>query len=154
MTEGSPQAGTGGSHPRHALVPLLNSPVRLSVVAALSPVDRAGFAVVRDLVEVTDSALSKQVAALEAAGWVAVSKGRSGRRPQTWLALTAEGRTVYRRHVAALRAIAEGDGAGHVPAPGGAVPGGAVPDGAAPGGDTVLDGVVSPSCHDDGHDHT
>ncbi|MFK8845316.1 winged helix-turn-helix domain-containing protein [Streptomyces sp. Ac-502] len=144
MTEGNAQAGPGGSHPRHALVPLLNSPVRLSVVAALSPVDRAGFAVVRDLVEVTDSALSKQVAALEAAGWVAVSKDRIGRRPLTWLALTAEGRAVYRRHLAALRAIAEGDGAGLDPGPAGA----------APGGDTGLDGVVSASCHDDGHEHT
>ncbi|WP_078623991.1 winged helix-turn-helix domain-containing protein [Streptomyces monomycini] len=124
MTEGKAQAGPGGSHPRHVLVPLLNSPVRLSVVAALSPVDRAGFGVVRDLVEVTDSALSKQVAALEAAGWVAVSKDRVGRRPLTWLALTAEGRAVYRRHVAALRAIAEGDGAGHDPDAAGAAPGG------------------------------
>ncbi|GCD39317.1 transcriptional regulator [Streptomyces chrestomyceticus JCM 4735] len=144
MTEGSARAGTGGSHPRHALVPLLNSPVRLSVVAALSPVDRAGFAVVRDLVEVTDSALSKQVAALEAAGWLAVSKGRAGRRPLTWLALTAEGRAVYQRHLAALRAIAGGGGVRHVPEPGGAVP----------DGDAVLNGVVSPSCHDDGHEHT
>ncbi|MFB1042271.1 winged helix-turn-helix domain-containing protein [Streptomyces chrestomyceticus] len=144
MTEGSSRAGTGGSHPRHALVPLLNSPVRLSVVAALCPVDRAGFAVVRDLVEVTDSALSKQVAALEAAGWVAVTKGRAGRRPLTWLALTAEGRAVYQRHLAALRAIAGGGGARHVPGPAGA----------APDGDTVLNGVVSASCHDDGHEHT
>lgn len=144
MTEGSAPAGPGGSHPRHALVPLLNSPVRLSVVAALSPVDRAGFAVVRDLVEVTDSALSKQVSALEAAGWVAVSKDRVGRRPLTWLALTAEGRAVYQRHLAALRAIAEGDGAGYVPDPAGA----------APGAGTGLNGVVSASCHDDGHEHT
>ncbi|MFF3270919.1 transcriptional regulator [Streptomyces chrestomyceticus] len=79
-----------------------------------------------------------------AAGWVAVSKGRAGRRPLTWLALTAEGRAVYQRHLAALRAIAGGGGVRHVPEPGGAVP----------DGDAVLNGVVSPSCHDDGHEHT
>ncbi|MFD7668371.1 winged helix-turn-helix domain-containing protein [Streptomyces sp. NPDC059788] len=110
MTAGSAQGGPPGSHPRHALAPLLNSPVRLSVVAALAPVERAEFAVVRDLVEVTDSALSKQVSTLEAAGWVAVTKGRAGRRARTWLALTGEGRSVYGRHLAALRAIAAGNG--------------------------------------------
>ncbi|QDY81007.1 transcriptional regulator [Streptomyces qinzhouensis] len=97
-----------GGHPRHALSPLLNAPVRLSVVAALAPTHRAEFGFVRDLVEVTDSALSKQVAGLEEAGLVAVSKGRVGRRPRTWLSLTKEGREVYGRHLAALRAIADG----------------------------------------------
>ncbi|MEV6397457.1 transcriptional regulator [Streptomyces sp. NPDC051907] len=98
-----------GSHPRHSLAPLLNAPVRLSVVAALAAVDKAEFGFVRDLVEVTDSALSKQVSALEEAGWVSVTKGRIGRRPRTWLSLTTEGRAVYERHLAALRAIAAVD---------------------------------------------
>ncbi|WP_327413416.1 winged helix-turn-helix domain-containing protein [Streptomyces sp. NBC_01233] len=104
---GTAEAKRAG-HPRHDLAPLLNAPVRLSVVAALVPLDKAEFGFVRDLVEVTDSALSKQVAALEEAGWVAVRKGRVGRRPRTWLSLTPEGRTVYERHLAALRAIALG----------------------------------------------
>ncbi|MGW4164226.1 winged helix-turn-helix domain-containing protein [Streptomyces sp. NPDC004788] len=95
-----------GAHPRHDLEPLLTSPVRLSVVAALAPLDKAEFGFVRDLVEVTDSALSKQVTALEEAGLVSVDKGRVGRRVRTWLALTERGRTVYRRHLDALRAIA------------------------------------------------
>ncbi|MFD7838546.1 winged helix-turn-helix domain-containing protein [Streptomyces sp. NPDC059761] len=95
-----------GSHPRHGLDSLLNAPVRISVMAALMPLDKAEFGFVRDLVEVTDSLLSKQVAALEDAGYVEVHKGRVGRRPRTWIAVTAEGRTAYQRHLAALRAIA------------------------------------------------
>ncbi|MFD5512448.1 winged helix-turn-helix domain-containing protein [Streptomyces sp. NPDC127051] len=75
-------------------------------MAALMPLDKVEFGFVRDLVEVTDSLLSKQVAALEDAGYVEVHKGRVGRRPRTWIAVTAEGRTAYRRHLAALRAIA------------------------------------------------
>lgn len=101
MTPGGP-----GSHPRHELDPLLNAPVRLSVVAALAPLDKAEFGFLRDLVEVSDSALSKQIAALEEVGYVEVHKGRVGRRPRTWLSLTREGRAVYWRHLAALRAIA------------------------------------------------
>lgn len=85
---------------------LLASAVRLSIVAALAGVEKAEFAYVRDLVEITDSALSKQVSRLEEAGWVTVEKGQAGRRPRTWLHLTGEGLALYRRHVAALTAIA------------------------------------------------
>ncbi|UQX02177.1 transcriptional regulator [Streptomyces sp. RerS4] len=102
-----PSAAVGqGPHPRHGLAPLLASAVRLSIVAALASVEKAEFAYVRDLVEITDSALSKQVCRLEEAGWVRVEKGRLGRRPRTWLYLTDEGTAAYRRHVAALTAIA------------------------------------------------
>ncbi|MER6997401.1 transcriptional regulator [Streptomyces sp. NPDC000410] len=97
-----------GPHPRHALAPLLESAVRLSIVAALVGVDKAEFAYVRDLVEITDSALSKQVSRLEEAGWVTVEKGQLGRRPRTWLCVTQEGVATYRRHIAALTAIAAG----------------------------------------------
>ncbi|MFG2628108.1 transcriptional regulator [Streptomyces sp. NPDC048473] len=110
MTEASPAARATGPHPRHALEPLLTSPVRLSIVAALAPVERAEFGYVRDLVEISDSVLSKQVSALEGAGHVAVKKGRIGRQPRTWLSLTATGLAVYRRHLDALRAIAGAQG--------------------------------------------
>jgi DNA-binding MarR family transcriptional regulator len=93
------------THPRHGLDELLGHAVRLSVVAALSGVDKAEFAFVRDAVEVSDSVLSKQVASLEAAGYVEVEKGRVGRRPRTWLRLTPAGAAALDRHVAALRAI-------------------------------------------------
>ncbi|MDG4536247.1 transcriptional regulator [Streptomyces sp. AV19] len=93
-------------HPRHRLAPLLTSPVRLSVVAALAAVGKAEFGYVRDLVEISDSVLSKQAAALEEAGWITVEKGRAGRQSRTWLAVTDEGLAVYRRHLAALRDIA------------------------------------------------
>lgn len=93
------------AHPRHQLDEVIHSPVRLSVVSALSGVDRAEFGEVRDAVEVSDSVLSKQVAALEAAGYVEVTKGRVGRRPRTWLALTRDGRAALEAHLTALRAL-------------------------------------------------
>jgi DNA-binding MarR family transcriptional regulator len=95
-----------GTHPRHDLDELLTNPVRLSIAAALADVGRAEFALVRDTVEITDPMLSKQVALLEAAGYVGVDKGRVGRHTRTWLNLTPDGQAAYRRHVAALRAIA------------------------------------------------
>ncbi|WP_412734588.1 winged helix-turn-helix domain-containing protein [Krasilnikovia sp. MM14-A1259] len=97
-----------GAHPRHRLDPLIHAPIRLSIVAYLSEVDRAEFALVRDAVELTAAALSKQVSLLEEAGYVTVEKGYVGKRPRTWLALAPTGREALARHLAALRAIAEG----------------------------------------------
>ena len=97
---------TQGRHPRHDLDGMLSNAVRLSVAAALQCVERAEFALVRDSVQITDSALSKQCALLEAAGYLQVTKGRVGRKPRTWLALTPAGRQALSRHLAALHAIA------------------------------------------------
>jgi DNA-binding MarR family transcriptional regulator len=97
---------TGDAHPRHDLDVVLAHAIRFSIVAALAGVERAEFALVRDSVEVTDSALSKHVALLEAEGYVDVEKGRVGRRPRTWLRLTEVGEAAYRRHLGALRGIA------------------------------------------------
>ncbi len=95
------------THPRHDLDEVLSNGVRFSIAAALQGVQRAEFALVRDSVEITDSALSKQSATLESAGYLEVTKGRVGRKPRTWLALTDAGRAALTRHLAALRAITE-----------------------------------------------
>lgn len=95
-----------GTHARHQLDPVIHAPVRFSIAATLAAVDEADFATVRDAVEVTDSALSKQVTQLEEAGYVKVRKGYVGKRPRTWLSLTSAGRKAYARHLDALRAIA------------------------------------------------
>lgn len=95
-----------GHHARHQLDEVIHSPVRFSIVAALAGVDEAEFGHVRDTIEVSDSVLSKQSAQLEAAGYVKIRKGYVGKRPRTWLSLTAAGRAAYTRHLQALRAIA------------------------------------------------
>jgi len=97
-----------GAHPRHRLDPVIHAPIRLSIMAFLAEVDRAEFAIVRDTVEVTAAALSKQVSTLEEAGYVTVEKGYVGKRPRTWLALAPAGRVAMVSHLAALRAIADG----------------------------------------------
>ncbi len=95
------------SHPRMDLDPALESPVRLSIVAALDGVEKADFATIRDAIQISDSALSKQLTHLETVGYVSIGKERVGRRPRTWLALTSEGSTALRRHLDALRRIVE-----------------------------------------------
>ncbi|GAA4110327.1 transcriptional regulator [Knoellia locipacati] len=97
-----------GAHARHQLDEAIHAPVRFSIVAALATVDESDFATLRDAIEVSDSVLSKQCAALEAVGYVKVRKGYVGKRPRTWLSLTGRGRTAYARHLSALREIAGG----------------------------------------------
>jgi DNA-binding MarR family transcriptional regulator len=96
------------THPRHRLDEVVHQPVRFSVVAALAAADQAEFGVVRDLVQVSDSVLSKQVGVLEAAGYVEVCKGYVGKRPRTWLKLTPAGRAAFAAHLATLQEIAAG----------------------------------------------
>ncbi|WP_235481070.1 winged helix-turn-helix domain-containing protein [Frondihabitans sp. Leaf304] len=93
-------------HPRHRLFDVLQNPIRFSIAAALDKAEKLSFREVRDAIEVTDSALSKQVALLEQAGYLKVQKGFVGKMPRTTLALSAEGRTAWKAHLAALRDIA------------------------------------------------
>ncbi len=101
-------SGAEATHPRHRLNETIHAPVRFSIMAALVPADEAEFAFIRDAVQVSDSVLSKQVTVLEAASYVKVRKGHVGKRPRTWLSLTAAGRNAFTDHIAALRDIADG----------------------------------------------
>lgn len=92
-------------HPRHNFDEHLNSPVRLSLLAALARVDEVEFHTLRDAIEVSDSVLSKQVVVLETAGYVRVTKGYVGKRPRTWLSATDDGREALRRHIHALKTV-------------------------------------------------
>lgn len=75
-------------------------------MATLSATDKAEFSFVRDTVEISDSALSKQVTVLEKAGYVMIKKGYVGKRPRIWLSLTAAGQKACAAHLKALTDIA------------------------------------------------
>jgi DNA-binding MarR family transcriptional regulator len=81
------------------------APARLKLLTALTGVSEAEFSTMRDALEVSDSVLSKHLAALEAVGYVKRRKGVHRGRRTTWIALTARGREALRAHVAALRAL-------------------------------------------------
>lgn len=84
---------------------LLHAPARLQIAALLAKVTEMEFAKLRALVKVSDSVLSKHLAALSDAGYVALRKAAEGGRQRTWASLTRAGTRALDRHVAALRAI-------------------------------------------------
>ena len=84
---------------------LIHPSPRLSVVALLAAADWVDFAFVRDQLKLSDSALSKQLATLQEAGYISVDRPAAGNRRRVRAQLTGTGRKAFEGHVAALRAI-------------------------------------------------
>lgn len=101
----APLVKTGGSHPRYRLDDMIHAPVRLSIVSALAAADQVDFRFLRELVEVSDSLLSKHMTLLEDAGYVEITKGYQGKRPRTWYTLTDAGRDAFAAYLTALHEI-------------------------------------------------
>ena len=94
------------SHPRTRLDDLIHHPVRVSLMAALAKAEELEFRFLRDTLGVSDSVLSRQASSLEEAGYITIRKGYVGKRPRTWMSLSALGRETFEEHVQALREIA------------------------------------------------
>jgi DNA-binding MarR family transcriptional regulator len=94
---------------------LIHAPTRLSIVSLLAASQWADFQFIRDSVGLSDSALSKQLATLEQAGYVEIERGFVGKRPRTSARLTAAGRAAFEQHVAALQEMVVRAGATILP---------------------------------------
>ena len=92
----------------YALDMVLHAPARLQIAAVLGRVTDMEFAVLRDVVGVSDSVLSKHLAALADAGYVALRKAAQDGRQRTWASLSASGRKAFVAHLAALQDLAAG----------------------------------------------
>jgi len=84
---------------------LIHPATRLSIVALLASADWIDFAFVRDRLGLSDSALSKQFATLEDAGYLVIERPLTNRRRRVRVRLTDDGRTAFDGHVAALQAV-------------------------------------------------
>ncbi|MFC4534589.1 winged helix-turn-helix domain-containing protein [Sphaerisporangium dianthi] len=87
---------------------MIHPPVRFSIVAFLSRNQKSEFGKIRDAVGISAAVLSKHMTSLEAAGYIEIQKGYVGKRPRTWLSMTAQGLDAFERHTAALLAISRG----------------------------------------------
>jgi len=87
---------------RDGLDPVIHAPKRLAAMAVLTQAESVDFPFLRAHLEVSDSDLSKQMSALERAGYVSVAESSRGRGASTTYRLTRAGRHASRGHVAAL----------------------------------------------------
>lgn len=82
----------------------LHTPARLSILALLAPAEWVAFSFLRETIATSDSALSKQLRALEDAGYIESFKDRSARR-STSVKLTAAGRRDFETYLEGLEQL-------------------------------------------------
>lgn len=87
------------------LDPIIHAPKRLAAMAIVVNAPRVSFAFLREHLALSDSDLSKQMSALEDAGYVTATKHGRGRGSSTDFSVTRAGRTAYESHRAALVAL-------------------------------------------------
>ena len=94
---------------------LIHAPTRLSLVSLLAATDWADFRFLRDSLEMSDSALSKQLTTLEEAGYAEIRKAFIGKRSRTSVRLSPRGHEAFAGHVAALQEIVARSGLAVLP---------------------------------------
>jgi len=86
----------------------IHAPTRLSIVSLLAAADWVEFKFLRQSLDLSDSAQSKQLTALEQAGYIDIKKDFVLERPRTRAPLSHAGRAAFLAHVAALEKILGG----------------------------------------------
>ena len=77
---------------------LIHEPARLQIVALLYVLESADFVFVTQQTGLTWGNLSAHITKLEEGGYVKVEKGFKGKRPQTMLSLTRQGRKAFQSY--------------------------------------------------------
>lgn len=94
-------------HPTTELDDVVHQRHRLGVLTIASEAKRVEFGYLKTTLDLTAGNLSRHISVLEEAGLVLVEKGYEGKRPRTWVSITAAGRKALAREMAALRALLE-----------------------------------------------
>jgi DNA-binding MarR family transcriptional regulator len=89
-------------HPTSGLDETVHQRHRLGILTIAAEAKSADFGYLRDALGLTPGNLSRHLTVLEEAGLIQVTKGYEGRRPRTWVRITAEGRSALAAEIAAL----------------------------------------------------
>lgn len=77
------------------------------MMASLGEGIELDFGTLADILQAGDSAVSKAISHLQAAGYVFARKGYAGSRPRTWVRSTANGQKAFTGHLRALQEIVD-----------------------------------------------
>ena len=97
----APADGEPPSHPTSGLDDTVHQRHRLGVLTITAEAT-AEFGYLRNALALTAGNLSRHLTVLAEAGLVHVEKGYAGRRPRTWVRITAQGRAALATELAAL----------------------------------------------------
>lgn len=93
------------SHPTAGLNDVVHQRTRLGIMAILSRGDQVEFGYLQEALGLSAGNLSRHLTTLIEARLVDVDKGYQGRRPRTWVRMTADGRLAFADEVAILRSL-------------------------------------------------
>ncbi len=101
------------AHPTNGIDETVHQRHRLGILTITAEAQRAEFGYLREALGLTPGNLSKHLTVLEQAGMVEVEKGYTGRRPRTWVRITAQGRAALAAEMAALTELLRQHRAAH-----------------------------------------
>ena len=84
---------------------LIHEPARLKLMAQLFVIESADFLFLMKQTELTQGNLSAHLAKLENVKYVEIEKGYNGKRPQTTIRLSKEGRVEFEKYLNLIRSF-------------------------------------------------
>jgi DNA-binding MarR family transcriptional regulator len=94
-------------HPANGLNEVVHQRVRLGILTVAHEARQVEFGYLRTSLELTAGNLSQHLGVLEKAGLITIDKGYAGKRPRTWISLTAAGRHALREEIDQLKQLIE-----------------------------------------------
>ena len=93
------------SIPTTSLDEIVHQRVRLGILTIVHEARRVEFSFFAEALSLTGGNLSQHLRVLQEAGHIKIDKGAEGRRPRTWVSITASGRRAFLNEIDALKAI-------------------------------------------------
>ncbi|MCF0092673.1 transcriptional regulator [Micromonospora sp. NPDC049114] len=92
-------------HPTNGLDDVVHQRVRLGILAIAHQARQVEFGFLRTTLQLTAGNLGQHLTVLEKAELIQIEKGYEGKRPRTWVTLTAAGRAALRVEIAHLKQL-------------------------------------------------
>lgn len=87
---------------------LIHEPARLNLMAQLFVIESADFIFLMGQTGLTQGNLSGHLSKLEAAQYISIKKGFSGKRPHTMISMTAKGRRAFQVYIRKMKVFFKG----------------------------------------------
>jgi DNA-binding transcriptional ArsR family regulator len=101
----APEVGGSDLLPIVNIDRIIHEPARLMILALLYVVESGDFTFLMHQTGLTWGNLSSHMSKLEAAGYIEVEKRFKGKKPNTMLRLTDEGRTAFQEYVQSMKQV-------------------------------------------------
>ena len=95
-------------HPLASIDPVIHAPARLMILTYLYVVESADYVFLMRLTGLTWGNLATHLGKLEDAGYVDVQKTYNGKKPQSILRMTEQGRSAFQVYKKSLKQVLDG----------------------------------------------